>query len=455
MINQAIIREYDIRGVVDESLFERDAFLVGWSFAQKAQNEIVNVCCDGRLSSPKLLTALISGLVEGGAKVRFIGVGPTPMLYFSAFHFNAAGGIMITGSHNPPTHNGFKFIYRNKPFFGADIRELGEISKNYSGDYPVHQDYILEDCKQAYVERLLQDCKMSKELRIAWDPGNGAAGEIVSLLTQIMPGQHFVINEKIDGTFPAHHPDPTVAENLVELMGLVSKNSCQVGLAFDGDGDRIGVVDSKKRIVWGDQLLLIYAKEILATQPKAVIIADVKASQKLFEGVAELGGTPLMWKTGHSLIKTKMQEQNSPLAGEMSGHIFFADKYYGFDDGLYAAIRLLKIIANSDVTLDQIVDGLPVVYNTPEIRIECDEARKFALIEELKRDLDKKKLAYDTTDGIRFNHPYGWWLLRASNTQAILVARCEADSVENLSRLKAELAQLLLHYNIDAQELHE
>lgn len=457
-INPKIIREYDIRGIVDQTLTTTDAFLIGWSFAQLAQGEYVNVACDGRLSSPIMTKALIDGLIKGGAKTRFIGIGPTPMLYFSAFHFAAAGGIMITGSHNPPTHNGFKFIYRNKPFFGEDIRKLAAMSfsapaQESQTTWAADDSTITVDCTDAYIARIMADNAAAKQLKIVWDPGNGATGNIVKILTEKLPGQHILVNEKIDGHFPNHHPDPTVKENLEQIIAIIKEQKCDFGLAFDGDGDRIGVVDSKGRIVWGDQLLLIFAKSILAKTPGAVIIADVKASQKLFDGVAALGGEPLMWKTGHSLIKTKMQERSAPLAGEMSGHIFFADRYYGYDDAMYAALRLIDILATSKLSLTEMIDALPEIYNTPEIRIDCDDDKKFTVIDEIKAKFNAEGKAFNDIDGIRFNYPYGWWLLRASNTQAVLVARCEADSPQNLELLCREVASILEVYELKTDEL--
>ncbi len=452
-INRAILREYDIRGIVDQTLTTQDAFLIGWSFAQLVNNKYVNVGCDGRVSSPKLTQFLISGLIEGGAKVRFIGTGPTPMLYFSTFHYHAEAGVMVTGSHNPPTHNGFKFIYLSKPFFGKDIKNLGTIATKYKGNIDSYENYEIVDCELIYRDRLLKDCNSNPKIKIAWDPGNGAAGHINKLVVEKLPGQHILVNEKIDGTFPAHHPDPTVKENLAQLISIVLKENCDLGIAFDGDGDRIGVVDSKGRIIWGDQLLLIFAKDILLRNPGAVIIADVKASQKLFEGIKDHGGRPLMWKTGHSFIKSKMLEQNSPLAGEMSGHIFFADNYYGFDDALYAAIRLIDVLTRNNQSLADIVDAMPLVFNTPEIRIECDDNEKLEIINNVKTLLKNKGQSYDDIDGIRYSCSQGWWLLRASNTQAVLVVRCEASSKANLKILCQEISDILRRYNLDVVAL--
>ena len=295
----------------------------------------------------------------------------------------------------------------------------------------------------AYVERLLEGCDRLADLTVAWDPGNGAAGEVVERLTARLPGRHILLNEKIDGTFPAHHPDPTVPENLVQLQKTVLDEECDLGIAFDGDGDRIGVVDGKGRILWGDQLMMLFAEDVLRDQPGATVIADVKASQTLFDRIAELGGKPLMWKTGHSLIKTKMKKTNAPLAGEMSGHIFFADKYYGFDDAPYAALRLLGILARSTESLEELRDAMPRVVNTPELRFECADDRKFAVIENVRSRLEAANAAFDGIDGVRVTTDDGWWLLRAWNSQGVLVARCEYKSEEGIERLMGELTRQL------------
>ncbi|MFQ5785365.1 MAG: phosphoglucomutase/phosphomannomutase PgmG [Alphaproteobacteria bacterium] len=441
-----ILREYDIRGVVGETLSADDARAVGRAFAtlvtRAGGGRRVCVGYDGRLSSPELEGALVDGLVAGGMEVLRIGLGPTPMLYFSVFHLDADGGVMVTGSHNPPDQNGFKLMLGKRSFFGADIVELGQIAAAgaYSaGEGGVSAHPLLDD----YVARIAADYAGARPLKVAWDAGNGAAGEAMTRLTARLPGMHVLLYEDIDGRFPAHHPDPTVPDNLADLIAAVRDERCDLGIAFDGDGDRIGVIDERGRILWGDQLMAILSADLLVRLPGATIVADVKASQVLFDEIARHGGKPLMWRTGHSLIKAKMAETGAPLAGEMSGHIFFADGYYGFDDALYAAVRLLSVLANADESLGAMRDRLPAVVNTPELRFPCPEARKFAVVEAIRERLAADGAEFNDTDGVRVRTADGWWLLRASNTQAVLVARCEAYDDSGLARLKADLAARL------------
>ena len=305
----------------------------------------------------------------------------------------------------------------------------------------------------AYIERLLKDLDLGpKTLSIAWDAGNGAAGEAMSALCKKIPGQHTLLNEVIDGSFPAHHPDPTVPENLVQLQAAVAEGNCDLGVAFDGDGDRIGLIDGQGRILWGDQIMLLLARDVLKERPGSTIIADVKASQVLFDEVARAGGKPVMWKTGHSLIKTKMIETNSPFAGEMSAHLFFADRFYGFDDALYAAVRLLNIVSHSAESLAEYRDSLPQVVNTPEIRFPCSEDRKGPVIDEVKSRLAASGAEVNDIDGVRVRTEDGWWLLRASNTQDVLVARCEAADEAGLSRLKSALVEQISASGLDVPE---
>ena len=443
--NPTILREYDIRGVVGETLGEADARAIGRAFATMlAERGLrrVAVGYDGRLSSPSLEAALIGGLTASGCDVLRVGLGPTPMLYFAAFTLDVDAGIMITGSHNPADYNGFKMMVEKKPFFGPDIQRLGRIAA--AGDLAVGAGTVAEHrVFDAYVERLLQDYDGKRPLKIAWDAGNGATGGALVALTARLPGEHILLNEAIDGGFPAHHPDPTEPKNLVQLQAAVARHRCDLGVAFDGDGDRIGVVDGEGRILWGDQLMVLLAEDILATRPGATIIADVKASQVLFDEIARLGGVPLMWRTGHSLIKTKMAETGAPLAGEMSGHIFFADRYYGYDDALYAAVRLLAILARGAVSLAALRNRIPAVVNTPELRFPCSETRKFAVVDEVQARLRQAGAEMSDIDGVRVRTPDGWWLLRASNTQDVLVARAEAHDEAGLNRLKALLVGAL------------
>ena len=447
-----VLREYDIRGIVGETLATADATAVGKIFGtlvKRSGGKRVCVGYDGRVSSPSMEAALVAGLTSVGIAVDRVGRGPTPMLYFATMDSGADGGIMVTGSHNPPTHNGFKMMLNKKPFFGADIKKLGEMAGK--GDLDLGEGSVKDTpVFDAYIARMLKDYSGARPITAVWDPGNGAGGEIVTALVKKLPGRHIVINGEIDGTFPAHHPDPTVPKNLEQLIAAVAKEKADVGFAFDGDADRIGVVDGKGRILWGDQILQVLAEDVLREHKGGTIIADVKASQALFDEVARMGGKPLMWKTGHSLIKNKMAETKSPLAGEMSGHIFFADKYYGFDDAVYAAVRFLSIMARDEAfDLARRYDAMPVMVNTPELRFPCDDTRKFAVIDEVKARLQKSGANVSDIDGVRVNSNGGWWLLRASNTQAVLVARAEAANEKALDALKGELAAQLKASGLD------
>jgi phosphomannomutase len=443
----SIFREYDIRGIFGQTLYEQDAYKIGLGFSKfvrEAGGDKVAIGFDGRLSSPALVEALAAGLLAGGVAVTDIGRGPTPMLYFASHHLAADGAIMVTGSHNPPDHNGFKMMLKNKPFFGPQIKQLGAAMAGMDDAAelkPAAGIVVKESVFDAYVARLLQDFRPGRDLTVVWDPGNGATGEVAVAMTARLPGRHVLINEEIDGTFPNHHPDPTDPHTLTQLIERVAAEKADFGVAFDGDGDRIGVIDGLGRILWGDQILVLLAEEVLAERPGATIMADVKASQALFDQIEALGGKPLMWKTGHSLIKTKMAETKAPLAGEMSGHIFFGDRYYGFDDALYAAIRFLSIVAGwTDQTVSSRYDGMPKLVNTPELRFDCADERKFSVIDAVKARLVGGAGSVNDLDGVRVTHADGWWLLRASNTQAVLVARCEGKDQETLIRLKAELA---------------
>ncbi len=442
-----VLREYDIRGIVGTTLRAADAFAIGRCFAttvRRGGGATVAVGYDGRLSSPEMEAALVAGLRASGAKVLRIGRGPTPMLYFAAATGKTDGAVMVTGSHNPPDYNGFKMMLGRKPFYGAQIRALG--AQAAAGDVLAEAEGSEEriDIAAAYVARLAADWDGGdRALNVVWDNGNGAAGDVLARLVGVLPGRHTVLNGTIDGRFPAHHPDPTVPANLVQLIAEVRARGADVGIAFDGDADRIGLVDDSGAILFGDQLMVLLARDVLAAHPGATIIADVKASQVLFDEIARAGGVPLMWKTGHSLIKAKMAETGSPLAGEMSGHIFFADHWYGFDDALYAAVRLLGIVARLDRPLSSVRAALPQVVNTPELRFDCAEARKFAVIEEVAARLRAAGANVSETDGVRVLTEDGWWLLRASNTQAVLVARAEAKDAAGLERLKAALVAQL------------
>lgn len=438
------LREYDVRGIVGETLTEDDARALGRGFGtrvRRAGGRKVAVGYDGRLSSPMLEAALVGGLTSAGVDVVRIGLGPTPMLYYAVHALGADGGIQVTGSHNPPNYNGFKMMLGHAPFFGADIQDLGRMAAEEDWEDGAGTSEQV-DIMDQYVDRLLKNFD-GGAYNIAWDAGNGAAGPVVEKLAARLPGRHVLLFTDVDGTFPNHHPDPTVEANLADLRAAVANEKLDFGLAFDGDGDRIGAIDGEGRVIWGDQLLAILAEDVLKAVPGATIIADVKASKALFDRVGELGGQPLMWKTGHSLIKAKMKEVGSPLAGEMSGHVFFAHDYYGFDDALYAAIRLIQATHHLGGNLTALRGNMPDMINTPEMRFGCPEERKFAVVAEVLARLRAEGAKVDETDGARVTTEDGWWLLRASNTQAVLVARAEAETTEALERLKGTInAQL-------------
>jgi phosphomannomutase len=449
--HSTVLREYDVRGIVGETLHAADAYALGQAFGthvKRAGGSRVCVGYDGRVSSPELSTRLMEGIASTGIDVINVGLGATPMLYFSVFELDADGGVMVTGSHNPPNYNGFKMMMGKKPCFGEAIQSLGKTAN--AGDFEVGNGTIVdEDVFERYIERMLRDYE-GAAFKVAWDPANGAAGPAIEALVKRLPGEHIVINAEVDGTFPNHHADPTVEENLEQLKDVVAEHGCDIGLSFDGDGDRIGAIDGQGRVVWGDQMLAIMAGDLLKELPGAPIIADVKASQALFDRIRELGGEPVMWKTGHSLIKSKMVELGAPLAGEMSGHIFYKHKFYGHDDAIYAGLRFLNAIAAQGGDLAALKDGLPAAINTPELRFDCDEERKFEVVKEVKARLEDAGANMSTVDGVRVQTEDGWWLLRASNTQAVLVARCEASSEQGLARLKKALVAALAESGVEA-----
>jgi phosphomannomutase len=442
--NRTILREYDVRGIVGSTLTTADAYAIGRSYAALAVSEgakRIAVGRDGRSHSPELEASLVEGLTQGGLDVVRIGMGPSPMLYFAVSTLDVQGGIQVTGSHNPADYNGFKLLLNGRSVFGQEIQDLGRRAAEddwSQGEGKVEQ----ADVEEAYVDALLKNFD-GKAYRIGWDAGNGAGGPILEKLLERLPGEHHTLYTDVDGRFPNHHPDPTVEANLIDLKRLVAEKNLDFGFAFDGDADRIGAVDAKGRVIWGDQLLIILAAPVLQEQPGATIIADVKASQTLFDRIAEMGGSPLMWKTGHSLIKSKMKETNAPLAGEMSGHIFFKHQWYGFDDALYAAVRTIRAVSASSKSLTELKDEMPISIATPELRFQVDEARKFAVVGEVAKRLAEEGADVNSTDGVRVKTSDGWWLLRASNTQDVLVARAEAKDEAGLERLMATVNEQL------------
>ena len=449
------LREYDIRGVVGRTLHEADAFAIGRTFGTVVAREggrTVAVGYDGRLSSPDLAAALTEGLKASGMEVLRVGRGPTPLLYFAAATLPSDGAVMVTGSHNPPDYNGFKMMLGRRAFFGADIQALGRMAAEGDVVDGSGSDRAV-DVTEAYIARLMHDWDGGdRVLDVVWDSANGAAGEVLQRLLKVLPGRHTVLNPEIDGRFPAHHPDPTIAKNQEQLIAAVRERGADLGIGFDGDADRIGAVDDGGGMLAGDQLMVVLARDVLRERPGATIIADVKASQVLYDEIARAGGDPLMYKTGHSLIKAKMAEIGAPFAGEMSGHIFYADRWYGFDDALYVAVRLLGIVARMDGKLSAVRLALPQVVNTPELRFNCDDERKFGVIEEVAGRLQEAGAQVNSIDGVRVQTDDGWWLLRASNTQAVLVARAEAHDEAGLERLKAALVEQLVASGLEAPD---
>lgn len=441
----SVLREYDIRGLVGKTLTDADAYAIGRSFGTIIRRQGGNRVCvgyDGRLSSPGFAAQVERGLLDAGVNCAFIGQGPTPMLYFSVKDRMADGGIMVTGSHNPPEYNGFKMMLRSGPVYGDMIQEIGRISAagNYETSNAVSNKI---DIRDTYTARLMKDYEGGRPLKIVWDNGNGAGGDILKRLVAQLPGEHILLYDDIDGNFPNHHPDPTVDKNLADLRAAVITHKADLGIAFDGDADRIGAVDENAAISRCDALMTLYARDVLESCPGAPIIGDVKCSQMMFDEITRLGGRPIMWKTGHSLVKAKMAEEKSPLAGELSGHIFFADKYYGFDDALYCAVRLINIVAGADGGLSTLTAHLPRLFNTPELRVEVDEVTKFDTVKTIANALKSKAsedFAIDETDGVRVKTPDGWFLVRASNTQNVLVCRVEATSEAGMKKLLDGLA---------------
>ncbi|MEH3035496.1 MAG: phosphomannomutase/phosphoglucomutase [Sphingomonas adhaesiva] len=439
-----ILREYDIRGTVGANLHPADAHAIGRAFATRvraAGGRRVAVGYDGRTHSPMLEAALIAGLAASGVDVVRIGLGPTPMLYYAEATLEVDGGIQVTGSHNPREDNGFKLVLRRDSFFGEDLQDLARIAA--AGAFGEGAGTVEQaDVRDLYVGRLMAGYA-GGTFRIGWDAGNGAAGPVIEQLVRHLPGEHHLLFCDVDGEFPHHHPDPTVEDNLRDLQALVADRKLDFGLAFDGDGDRIGLVDGRGRMLWGDDILAILARPTLAELPGATIVADVKCSDALFEGIAAAGGRPVMWQTGHSRMKAKLKELGAPLAGELSGHMFFAHDYYGFDDALYAAVRLIRAIHLSGRSLAELRDAMPPRCATPDLRVPVAEARKAAVVEEVAARLAGTDARVDTTDGLRVSDDDGWWLLRASNTQAALTLRAEARDAAGLARLLAAVdAQL-------------
>ena len=458
-----LFREYDLRGIVGQELTESIAEQVGRAYCTYVKDngvKTVSVGRDGRLSSPGLFKALVKGLLAGGLNVIDIGICPSPLVYFSLFNLPVDGGIMITGSHNAAEYNGFKICVGKEAIHGdaiQDLRRVMEAKKFTSGqgrlsEHPIIPDYL------AYIKKSFSGVN-AKRLHVIIDCGNGAAGLVAQQALEILGCRVTGLYCDVDGRFPNHHPDPTVLENLDDLVKAVKQHKADVGIGYDGDADRIGTIDEQGQVLWGDRLMVVYARDILAAKPGSTIISEVKASQSLYDDIAKHGGRPIMWKTGHSLIKAKMKGEKAVLAGEMSGHMFFADRYFGYDDAIYASCRLVEILAKTGKPLSSLVADLPVTSVTPEIRVDTPDAIKFELVKRVqdrlagyaksRQPIGPNKFVVRevvTIDGVRTIFDDGWGLIRASNTQPALVLRFEATSSDLLTAIRAtvegELAEV-------------
>jgi phosphomannomutase / phosphoglucomutase len=450
MIPAHVFREYDVRGEAERDLTDLLAHRMGRGLAEMlradgaTQPPRIAVGRDCRLSGPRLFTALTAGLVEGGAQVMDVGVGPTPKLYFSVHHLDTDGGVMITGSHNPAEDNGFKIMRGKKSFFGESIQALRRLCEAPQPASVAGGSIVRAEVDDAYVAKLVSGIEPGpRDFPVVVDGGNGSGGPLGIRALQAAGFHPIPMYCDMDGRFPNHHPDPTVPKNLEALIARVRAEKARVGLAWDGDADRLGVVDATGEIVWGDRLLALFARGILAKKKGEAVIADVKCSQALFDDVAKHGGRPIMWKTGHSLIKTKMKEEHAAVAGEMSGHFFFADRYYGYDDALYAALRLLEQLAGSGRTVLEELSDLPRSFATPELRFDCPDALKVTVVERVRAALaDRGEV--NTLDGVRVRYSDGAWsLVRASNTGPILVLRFEAPSPERLAEIQKDVESVV------------
>jgi phosphomannomutase/phosphoglucomutase len=436
-INPQIYREYDIRGVVDKDLTPEITKRLGQGFgthmAQLGRKNLV-VGRDGRLSSPVFGEALIEGLISAGCNIVDIGVCPTPVYYFSIFHLNKDGGMMVTGSHNPPEFNGFKVSVGKSTIFGEEIQKLGRLIEK--GEFVNGKGNLSKfEVIKPYLDYIKKNIYLEKKMRVVIDAGNGTAGVVAGPLLRDLGCEVEELYCEIDGRFPNHFPDPTIPGNLKDLIDRVKKSHAEVGIGYDGDGDRIGVVDDQGNIIWGDQLMILFAREILKHQKGATFVAEVKCSQNLFTDIEKHGGKAIMWRTGHSLIKEKMKEEKAVLGGEMSGHIFFADRYFGYDDAIYASCRLAELLSKTDRKLSQLLEDVPKTSITPEIRVDCPDEIKFKVVEKVRDELRKTYSIVDL-DGVRVQFGDGWGLVRASNTQPALVLRFEALNEKRLQEIK-------------------
>jgi len=444
MLKSTVFREYDIRGIADIEFLDDDIAGLGQAvgtFLQRHAGRKICLARDTRLSSPRLRDAIAKGLVASGCQVIDIGVAPTPVLYYSVFHLKADGGVMITGSHNPSEFNGFKVVCGSSTIYGERIQDLRRMIE--AGDLAAGEGSVTTaDVVAPYVDEVASQFRYPRKVRVVVDAGNGTGGPVMSRILEKLNVEATPMFFEMDGHFPNHHPDPTVLKNLAPLIAKVLETHADLGIAFDGDTDRIGAVDERGTVIYGDQLMILYAREILTRKPGATFIGEVKCSQLLYDDIAAHGGNPIMWKTGHSLIKAKMKETHAELAGEMSGHMFFADRYYGFDDALYAACRLMEIVAASSRPLSSHLADLPRTVTTPEIRFDCADELKFAVVAQATAELRARHRISDV-DGVRVLFDRGWGLVRASNTQPVLVMRFEAETEDLLRQYREEVEEVV------------
>ncbi len=456
MINPNIFRTYDIRGIADTDLNDEVVYKLGQAYGTyihlkiKSEKLKIGIGQDVRLSSPRIAETFIRGVVSTGVSVINIGIVPTPILYFSIFHYDYDGGVMITGSHNPKEYNGFKVLCGKDTIYGDEIQELRKLIEK--GDFKTGKGIVTNETPVSdYTNLIKEKVAISNPKRVVLDPGNGTCGPLASQVFKELGSEVECINCEPDGNFPAHLPDPTIPKYTKDLIKKVLSNKADFGVGYDGDGDRIGAVDELGNIIWGDKLLGLFAKYVLKNHPGAQILFEVKCSQGLVEYIKSLGGKPLMWKTGHSLIKAKMKEVNSPLAGEMSGHMFFADNYYGYDDAIFASLKLLEILSEEDKPLSELISEIPSYYSTPEIRIDSRDDIKFSIVEKMKEYFKSKYPTIDI-DGVRIQFPGGWGLVRASNTQPILVLRFEGNTETKLEEITKEVTDKLSEYSKNFKE---
>lgn len=451
-VPQEIFRAYDIRGIVDETLTSEVVYAIGLAIGSenraRGENKII-VARDGRLSGPTLLKALTEGLQASGCDVIDIGMVPTPVLYFATYTLATHSGVMLTGSHNPSNYNGLKIVIAGETLSDERIQALyqriqtNDFTKG-AGTLTSHTTIVAE-----YIQRIISDVKLKKPLRIAIDCGNGVAAAVAPQLFRALGCEVFELFCDVDGNFPNHHPDPSIPENLNDLIAAVKEHQADVGLAFDGDGDRLGVVTNEGEVIWPDRQLMLYAIDVLSRNPGAMIIYDIKSTSHLETIIKQHGGQPLMWKTGHSLVKAKLRETGALLAGEMSGHTFFKERWYGFDDGLYTAVRLLEILAANEKSIGEIFAEIPNSINTPELKLPIAEDEKFIFINEFKRQAKFEDAEITTIDGLRADFKDGWGLVRPSNTSPYLILRFEASNQDSLERIQELFRQQLLMLNKD------